>query len=248
MTVSEIINNAFDLAGGSLVKNKLDQHTGVLACLNILREMQMEVANSGKLNSSFVYETTLGAGLETGEIDIHTPFTTDKKIILYKSSNNLNTYELLSQVTSFADVASSKNAGRRVIHLTGTGRSLKYYLSFAPPEPLSVQIWLKSSWSDIAAMDDDSNLPSDMDLVAVYRLAGYFLNQLLLPETGGKEYFAFVQSQTALMQQNARRVEHIWRVYLHAPPDSGSVRQVRPYEIEDELGETFDLGINGVIW
>lgn len=236
MLIAEIETNASDLAGGELIRQKLDKHQALLVTLNVIDTMMLELAAVTKQKSSYKADLTLVAGAKSGTIDM-TAFALDSKFVRWRY-NDTDRWQYLDVVEEIEDLTDDENMGRTSILFSGLGDETTYYLSFTPTASMSAEIWGKAVQPEIVDIADAPPFPPEFSLVAAYRIADFILNQLLLIDA--KAYSAFVVAQKNSIATDARRCELIWLKFRAGVSDSVTRTTGKSYNYIDEFDGDID--------
>jgi hypothetical protein len=236
MLIQEIQTNALDLAGGELIRQKLDTHFATLTLLNIIDTMMLELSNSRKQFRGYKQDFTLAVGVDTGAIDL-SAFDTDTKFIRWRLNAN-DGWKILDVVEEIEDLTRAVNKNERAILFQGIGPNATYFLSWKPDIEISAELWGKQIADEVTDLNDLPPFPPEFSLVATYRLADFCLNQLLMLDA--QLYQPFVIAQKLTIRDDQRRVEHFWRRYRAGIPDAMVRRKGEAFNVLDEYDEWDD--------
>jgi hypothetical protein len=159
MLIQEIQANAMDLAGGELIRQKLDSDYAVLVTLNTIDSMMLELAMSPKAMRDIKSSFTLAAGTDTGTVAT-TSFNTDNHVVRWRRNVD-DLWKIMDIVEDIEDLTRLANTGREGILFTGTLSPLTYYLSFSPSENLMAEIWGKQLAADITDLNAAPPFPPE---------------------------------------------------------------------------------------
>lgn len=242
MTLEEILGTSMDLAGGEIIRERLDSHYAVGILLNIVETMDVELAQSGKAISNLKETITLPAGVNTGTIA-----TTGALGIRYVRwrQNTGDRWNILDVIDDIDQFTRAEDRGRRAIMISGSDETqLTYRLTFTPEEAISAELWGRG-WgtNDPAGRTpagglEVSYLPKEMGNCVAYRVADFLLNQLLL--INPQAYQGFVMAQKASIAGDMRRTEFQWEKYRTDFSDSRSTHRGREFNILEEHNEEVD--------
>jgi hypothetical protein len=236
MLIQEIITNAEDLAGGELIRAKLDRHFSMLIALNVFDTMMLELSLSPKEIRGIKQSVTLSANTDTGTLDISTSNLDSKMIRIRRNSDSH--WRMLDVVENIDDLTKKQNLGKLAILFVGTASPLTYYLSFTPVEDIEAEVWTKQASAELTDLNEGPPFPPEFGLVAAYRICDFLLNQLLLIDA--KNFMPFVQAQKATMSADMRRVEFIWTGYRFGIPDGAASSQPDDYNFLTDAGDRYD--------
>lgn len=230
MLIQTIIANALDLAGGEMIRGKLDSNFALLAALNVLDAMMLELANSTKQIYGYKQALTLAAGTDTGILSV-SGASLDRKFIRYRE-NAFASWQILPVVES-VEALTEKHAGReKAICFQAAASDLNqrtYFLSWRPHAALEVEIWASRKPAPITDLNAAPQIPAEFALLAAYRLADFTLNNLLLIDD--KKYGSFVIAQKITLKGERERLEYFWRVYRSQP---SSPTKIKAYDAGDD--------------
>jgi hypothetical protein len=219
MLIQEIITNAEDLAGGELIRAKLDRHYSTLIALNIIDTMMMELSLSEKALRDIKQSLTLVADTDTGTFDVSS-FNLDSKTVRWRVNDN-DPWNILDVVEDIEDLTRKFNAGKMAILFVGSRSPVTYYLSFKPAQDLTAEVWGKQIAAEITDLNDDPPFPPEFGMVAAYRIADFLLNHLLIIDP--KNLQPFVIAQKASIASDKQRTEFIWTSYRVRYPDANNL-------------------------
>ena len=242
MLIQSIIAGALDLAGGDLIRQKLDSNFAVLAVLNVIDTMMLELSNSQKQIRGHKLTLTLAANADTGTIDA-SALNLDAKFVRFRENAN-DIWQVIDVVDEIEDLTRAANSKRRAILFQGSGATKTYFLSWTPDRAVSAELWGKAIAEEITDLNGLPPFPPEFSLLAAYRAAEFALNQLLLVDA--KNYSAFVLAQKMSIKAERDRCEYVWRVYRALPSDAASASRVRPFTVggePDSLDEFLDDGL-----
>jgi hypothetical protein len=236
MLIQEIQANAMDLAGGELIRQKLDSDYAVLVTLNTIDSMMLELAMSPKAMRDIKSSFTLAAGTDTGTVAT-TSFNTDNHVVRWRRNVD-DLWKIMDIVEDIEDLTRLANTGREGILFTGTLSPLTYYLSFSPSENLMAEIWGKQLAADITDLNAAPPFPPEFGLVAAYRIADFLLNQLLIIDP--RNLMPFVQAQKVSLQPERRRLDYIWTSFRANIPDPQSALIPDNFNYLEEYSDVTD--------
>lgn len=227
MIIQEIQTNAIDLAGGELIRQKLDTHFATLVTLNVIDTMMLEMSNTRKQMRGYKIDFTIPVTLTTGEI-VTENLNLDTKFIRYREQVG-DRWIYLDVVEEIEDLTRMENEGRRAILFQGAVSPLTYFLSWVPTKAINAELWGKQISPEITDLNDYPPFPPEFSMVAAYRIADFVLNQLLLMDA--KAYGNFVVGQKGSIQREQLRCEFVWRVYRTGISDSMTRTKSKEYNI-----------------
>lgn len=240
MTIEEILGAAMDLAGGEIIRERLDSHYAVGILLNIVETMDLELAQSGKAISNLKESITFTAGASTGTIA--TSGVLDVRYVRWRRNvgDRWNILDVIDDIDAFTR---AENNGRQAVMFAGSDRTaLAYRLTFTPEEAISAELWGRG-WNTNDPVSrsgglEISYLPQEMGNCVAYRVADFLLNQLLLinPQT----YQAFVAAQKGSIAGDMRRTEFQWEKYRSDFSDSRSTHKGREFNVLEEYNDEVD--------
>lgn len=237
MILQEIQVNAEDLAGGELVRQKLDKNFATLMTLNVLDTMMLEMSNTRKQFRGYKIPLTLAANVDTGTIAVDV-LNLDSKFIRYRE--NVNSYwRFLDVVEEIEDLTRKTNYAQRAILFQGVVSPLTYFLSWKPDAAIEAELWGKQISPEITDLNDFPPFPPEFSMVAAYRIADFVLNQLLLMDA--KAYGNFVLAQKGSIQRDQERCEFVWLCYRARVADSSTRAFGTEYNVLNDLAG-FDDG------
>lgn len=143
MDVQTIVAGALDLAGGELIREKLDAHLGVLAAMNVFDTMMLELANSGKQISGYKSTISVPAGTTTGSFTSNT-YLLDTKFVRYRTSDT-DRWQIVDVVDDIEELTEKENRGKRAICFQGKSSPVTYFLSWTPDTAITLEVWGRSS-------------------------------------------------------------------------------------------------------
>jgi hypothetical protein len=234
MLIQEIQTNGEDLAGGELIRARLDKHYGTLITLNIIDTMMLELSLSPKEIRGVKQTLTLEAGTDTGTVDI-SALNLDKKIVRWRRDTG-DSWHIMDVVQDIEDLSRKANAGKEAILFVGTKSPLTYYLSFTPAEEITAELWGKQLAGEVTDLNDEAAFPPEFGLCAAYRIADFLLNQLLIIDAKGLGLFVAAQKQS--IKKDSDRCEFIWTGYRVHIPDSSSMARSTDYNyLADDISD-----------
>ena len=242
MTLEEILGTSMDLAGGELIRERLDSHfaTGIL--LNVIDTMDLEISQSGRGIATLKETLTLAAGTNTGTLA-----STGVLGIRYVRwrRNDTDRWNVLDVVDDIDQFTRAEDRGQQAIMITGQDRTaLTYRLTFTPEEAITAELWGRS-WGANDPITQTKGLeldliPKEFGMCAAYRVADFLLNQLLI--INPQQYQAFVMAQKASIAGERQKTEFQWEKFRTDFSDSRSTHRSREFNVlEDYMDETDDL-------
>lgn len=237
MTGNEIISNAVDMAGASLV-DKLETHTAVLHYLNALSDRNLQLANSSR-GQRFYEISDDEITSESGNF-ADTTFRLRPTHVRYRlqpdASIQFPKWVIIDIVDTIEELTRAANNGQRAIFFSAIS-PLSYRLSWAPEETLAVQIFGKRLGADEDDLSAEPDFPNEFgDLLSV-EIAMHMLDEVLLLDDA-KRYQAFVESRSLKLQGRFQRLEWIWNVYRSNASESQSIS--RPYNVWEDYNEAIE--------
>ncbi len=245
MIIQEIEANALDLAGGELIRQKLDTHFATLIVLNVLDTMMLELSTTNKAFRSNKIDFNLEANTNTGTVITDTQ-QLDARFVRFRCGSG-DSWRILDIVQTMDQLTRKENAGVGAILFIGTASPITYHLSFTPVAQLTAELWGSAAIADVANLNNTPPIPSEFGLVAAYRAAKFILNQLLLIDA--KAFTPFVIAQKQALDVDSHRVENVWKIYRTEYSDSSSRLRSKAYNIhgvEDGSGWAGSI-IGGVV-
>lgn len=243
MTLEEILATAMDLAGGEIIRQKLDAHFAVGVELNVIDTMELELAQSGRNLPALKESITLAAGTNTGTIV--TGGVLGVRFLRWRLAAT-DRWNILDVLDSPEALTRAENQGRQAIMFAGFDKAaITYYLSFVPDAPIVVELWVRSIGANAIkgapprAGLEAAFLPDEFSLTAAYRVADFLLNQLLLLD--GARYQGFVIAQKGSIAKEQSRSEYQWEVYRTQFSDSSSMIRAKEFNIMEDGNEEADV-------
>lgn len=238
MNIQEIISNGLDLAGGDLIRQKLDTSFATLVCLNIIDTMMLQLASSKKSIRGYKTSMTLAANSNNGSAGTLEEYMLGDRYVRYRR-NATDKWEILDVVDEIEELTDAENKGKHVILFVGTTDTTHYYLSWTPTESIVAELWGKILTDEIGNLNSLPPFPPEFSLLAAYRMADFVLNSLLI--LAPKDYGAFVVAEKGSLKLERDRCEFEWRKYREITSDSASSQRINEYVSSDDQEETGDL-------
>lgn len=239
MTGNDIISNAIDLAGASLV-DKLETHTAVLHYLNCLDDRNLELTNSSRGQRFYqITDGTFNAATGTfADTTIKLRPTHVRYIVPQGSTSLRPSWRVVDIVDSIEALTDAANDGREAVMFTGVS-PIAWRLSWTPDTSLTVQMFGKKLGADEDDLSTEPDFPVEFGRLLSLEIAMMMLDEVLLLDDA-KRYEAFVENRTIKLATQFKRAQHIWDVYRSNASESITTQQ--PYDPWKDFGEVFDDG------
>lgn len=243
MNVDGIIANVIDRCGGSQLA-ALDVSIPTLHVHNKLEIYGLELSNTFKgsygIKRTEVWTTKEGA-MQNDSLFTYRPQYVRIRSPLVSGSTNMGGWAVLNVKNNIDEITQAENISEPAVFFHKI-KPFNYILSWAPPQPLTVEIW--GQWFDptFATLAEVPKLPEEFSQLIAVEAALVTLDDLLLLDDSAK-VVRFVSMRKETYAAEKRQLLPLWTNFKAREENRNSDDRRKAYNIFEQDDEE---GINPV--